>query len=146
MPAYAGLAACDGGAIRHARSWCRLDTQPYSGGVADPLTGHLAHRPGQSHSQGANGCAAAAPQLVYTPHKEYQLFQGPPGADKIVGKICELNGNMAPDMRLSEAEAGSKAAELPFHAPNVWPDPASAPLFKPAFTAYRDALLTVRDK
>lgn len=47
---------------------------------------------------------------------------------------------------VSEAEAGSKAAELPFHAPNVWPDPASAPLFKPAFTAYRNVLLTVRDK
>lgn len=47
---------------------------------------------------------------------------------------------------MREAEAGSKAAELPFHAPNVWPDAAVAPLFRPAFTAYRAALIGVRDK
>ena len=47
---------------------------------------------------------------------------------------------------VSEADEGSKAAELPFHAPNVWPDPDDAPLFRPAFTAYRAALIGVRDK
>jgi isopenicillin N synthase-like dioxygenase len=47
---------------------------------------------------------------------------------------------------VSEAEEGSKAAELPFHTPNVWPDPNDAPLFRPAFTAYRTALVGVRDK
>jgi isopenicillin N synthase-like dioxygenase len=47
---------------------------------------------------------------------------------------------------VSEAEAGSPAAELPFHAPNVWPDAGDAPLFRPALLAYRDALLGARDK
>lgn len=49
-------------------------------------------------------------------------------------------------LAVSEAEEGSKAAELPFHAPNVWPDPNDAPLFQPAFTAYRAALIGVRDR
>ncbi len=47
---------------------------------------------------------------------------------------------------MSEAEAGTSAAELPFHAPNVWPDASLAPKFKPALTAYKNALLGVRDK
>ena len=47
---------------------------------------------------------------------------------------------------VSEADEGSKAAELPFHAPNVWPDPNDAPQFRPAFTAYRAALIGVRDR
>ncbi len=50
------------------------------------------------------------------------------------------------DCAVSEAEAGSPAAELPFHAPNVWPGSADAPLFKPALLAYRDALLGARNK
>ena len=47
---------------------------------------------------------------------------------------------------VSEAPEGTEASKLPFHAPNVWPDPAGAPLFRPALLAYRDALLVVRNK
>lgn len=47
---------------------------------------------------------------------------------------------------VSERPADDPESELPFHAPNVWPDSESAPLFRPALTAYRDALLDVRDR
>lgn len=47
---------------------------------------------------------------------------------------------------MSEASEGAPESQLPFHAPNVWPDEKKAPAFKPALLAYRDALVSVRDK
>lgn len=73
-------------------------------GNPDPLTGGISYRE-PSSTPAAPSVAATSSGLVYTPHREYQLFEAAPAVDKVAAKLRELSAAVPADAQLSEQDA-----------------------------------------
>jgi hypothetical protein len=76
-----------------------------TGADLDPLSGAGAYvPPSESTAAAPVSFQSQTAGLVYTPHREYQLFEAALKADKVVAKVKELSPQVPASMQLTEQE------------------------------------------
>ena len=75
---------------------------PQSSDNPDPLTAGISHQePSARPAASAHPSSAASSALVYTPFREYQLFETAPAVDKVAAKLRELSSAVPEHLQLT---------------------------------------------